>query len=218
MKKVGRPRILGRLKHPEAFGVRPARLRGQSLVEFALVAPVFFLMIFGVIQYGIFAAQRAAFTFAVRNADRVASIHANEPTADDQVCAALLQSLKSSAGNPANLTKIIIFKADDGDPNLLNPPTDNTALHDAGTCTGAGGGFAYTGSAPSHPACPPPAGSSSYCTWLSTVRKVSDPPDPIGVTATYNFKFAIPLFGKGITLSDTSILRIEPQCANGSTC
>ncbi len=206
MKKVGRPRILGRLKHREAFGVRPARLRGQSLVEFALVAPVFFLMIFGIIQYGIFAAQRAAFTFAVRNADRVASIHANEPTADDQVCAALLQSLKSSVGNPANLTKVIIFKADDNDPGLLNPPTDNTHLHDNGACSSAG---TFVRASP----------ATSDLSWpYNAPRKVSDPPDPIGVTATYKFTFVIPLFGKGITLSDTSILRIEPQCANGSTC
>jgi len=190
--------------------------RGQGLVEFALVAPIFFLLIFGIIQYGIFSVQRAAFTFAVRNADRVASIHAKETNADDQVCAALLNSLKSAAGNPANLGTVTIFWADDA--HINSAATDDVTYHDTGRCTAPGGGFAYTGSLPLA-ACPSGASPPSpSCTWPPPVRKAIDLPDPIGVTASYNFKFIIPLFGHGITLSDTSILRIEPQCSSGSIC
>ena len=179
--------------------------RGQAVVEFALVGPIFFVVLFGIIQFGVFAVQHASFTFAVRNATRAASIHANEHDADTQVCAALLTSLRSSAASPANLGTVTIFKADDADMNSMG--TDNPTAHDAGVCSTAG---TFT---------PLPSATDTYATsWPYGARRVIDPPDPIGVTATYNFKFILPLFGSGATIRDTMILRIEPQCANGTTC
>ncbi len=175
------------------------------MVEFALVGPIFFFVLFGIIQFSVFAAQRASFTFAVRNATRTASIHANEPDADAQVCAALLNALRSSAASSADLGTVTIFKADDAAMNSTD--SDNPTMHDAGTCS-SGGVFV-----------PSPAALDPYAmSWPSGARRVSDPPDPIGVTATYDFRFILPLFGLGVTIRDTSILRIEPQCANGVTC
>ena len=175
------------------------------MVEFALVGPIFFFVLFGIIQFSVFAAQRASFTFAVRNATRAASIHANEPTADAQVCAALLTALRSSAASAANLGTVTIFKAADAAMN--STASDNPTVHDAGTCA-SGGAFTPVSTA-----------LDPYATsWPYGTRRVIDPPDPIGVTATYNFRFILPLFGPGVTLRDTSILRIEPQCATGVTC
>jgi len=177
------------------------------MVEFALVSPLFFFLLFGLIEYGIFSAQRSALTFAVRNATRTGSIHANEPTANGQICAALISSLKSASANPADLGQVTIFRADDGAGGMDTTLADNPNTHDVGTCTdtGSGGSWSYNTAA------------TNYNSWPPGARNVIDPPDPLGVSATYHFHYVLPIFGGGVTIRETSILRIEPQCAPGST-
>jgi len=189
------------------------------MVEFALVSPLFFFLLFGLIEYGIFSAQRSALTFAVRNATRTGSIHANELTANSQICAALISSLKSASANPADLGQVTIFRADDGAGGMDTTLADNPNAHDVGKCTdtASGGSWTYTrnpdGSDPVV-SCPPTPGNAS---WPPCARNVIDPPDPLGVSATYHFHYVLPIFGGGVTIRETSILRIEPQCAPGST-
>lgn len=55
--------------------MRPSRHRGQTLVEFALVAPVLLLMIFGIITLGIGVFYQQQLTNAARETARYAAIH-----------------------------------------------------------------------------------------------------------------------------------------------
>ncbi len=56
--------------------------RGQAMVEFALIAPLFFLLIFGVIQFGIIFGGQIALGNAAREVTRYASTVApNQPIA-----------------------------------------------------------------------------------------------------------------------------------------
>lgn len=217
-----------------AIGRGPYAPRGQALTEFALVAPVFFFVFLGIIQFSIFMAQHSALNFAVRDAVRAASVHANETnafginpgvnglSADDQVCVALRRSLASAAANPNNVQRVTIFLADSA-RGMNAARTDNPSAHDTGTCTAAG----FSPTTPDAPATllsPPltrlPSGcvGSSSRTFPPCARSVVDPPDPVGVAVTYKFGFVIRLFGTGVTLTDAAILRIEPQCARGTTC
>jgi len=185
--------------------------RGQGLVEFALVSPLLFLLIFAIIQFGVAIAQRSALSFAVRQGVRAASIHGAEPTANDQICAAIRQGLSSSGANPNNLGLVTIFKG--AQPGLTASSNDNIHTHkdyfgndvadshDVGGCTAAGWTYGV------------PGGTVG---WPYQQRNVVDPPDPIGVSITYQFKFMLPMFGTGLTWSDASILNIEPQFAQGS--
>jgi len=187
--------------------------RGQGLVEFALVSPLLFLLIFAIIQFGVAIVQRSALSFAVRQGVRVASIHGAEPTANDQICAALRQGLSSSGANPDNVGLVTIFKG--AQPGLNAANNDNTHTHpdpylpgvqdpdshDVGGCTAAGWSYSVPG---------------GVIGWPYQQRNVVDPPDPIGVAITYNFRFILPMFGTGLTWSDASILNIEPQFARGS--
>lgn len=213
---------------------RPGRRYGQALTEFALVAPVFLFVFFGIFQFSIFMAQHSALNFAVRDAVRAAAIHANETntfglnpganglSADDQVCLALRRSLASAATNPNNVQNVTIFLAD-GARGMNVARTDNPMAHDTGTCTSAG----FSPTAPDSPVTlvSPPltsvpvgcAGSASR-TFPPCARSVIDPPDPVGVAVTYKFAFIIRLFGTGVTTTDAAILRIEPQCARGTAC
>lgn len=55
--------------------------RGQSLTEFALIAPVFFLLLFGVIQFGFLLSGQIALNNAVRETARYAVTIGNATTA-----------------------------------------------------------------------------------------------------------------------------------------
>ena len=61
--------------HDELTMARPTRRRaerGQALTEFALIAPLFFLMLFGIIQFGFLLAGQIALNNAVRETARYA--------------------------------------------------------------------------------------------------------------------------------------------------
>jgi Flp pilus assembly protein TadG len=53
---------------------------GQALVEFALIAPLFFLLMFAVIQFGFLMGGQIGFTNGVRETARYASTIPNAPT------------------------------------------------------------------------------------------------------------------------------------------
>jgi Flp pilus assembly protein TadG len=52
--------------------IRPDRRSGQALVEFALVAPIFFLIVFSIIQLGLLLGGQNSLTNAVRETARYA--------------------------------------------------------------------------------------------------------------------------------------------------
>jgi hypothetical protein len=160
---------------------------GQTIAEFAFVAPILFAVVLGILQFSIVVMTKATLTNAVRDAGRTASIHASEANSNDQVCAALRSSLATDRLDPNNLGTITIYDA-------ISP-----TLQDIGTCSAAG--WTYTG----------PAG------WPPYARSVVDPPPPVGMFVSYNFHFLMPMFGSGLTLTDGTILRVEPLYAVGST-
>src|SRR2546429_1568133 len=63
---------------PDSSDVRRASQRGQSTVEFALVTPLFLLLVLGTIDFGVMFEQAISITEAARDAGRLASVH---PTA-----------------------------------------------------------------------------------------------------------------------------------------
>ncbi|MGA8015301.1 MAG: TadE family protein [Candidatus Dormiibacterota bacterium] len=82
--------------------MRPARRRqrGQSMVEFALVAPVFLLVVFATIDYGQYFGARLSVENAARNGARYAVVEpeASYPTAGSGIVTAV-----TSASNDASI-------------------------------------------------------------------------------------------------------------------
>lgn len=66
-------RSVARTLPPEA---RPSSRSGQTLVEFALVLPIFLLLVFGLIDMGRFVYMSSAVSQAAREATRVAAVEA----------------------------------------------------------------------------------------------------------------------------------------------
>jgi Flp pilus assembly protein TadG len=76
------------------------RERGQSLVEFALVAPIFFILVFGIIQVGLVMAAQNGLVDGVRNAARrAATYRINEesfnPVVFGSICATIQTDLNT---------------------------------------------------------------------------------------------------------------------------
>jgi len=94
------------------------RDRGQALPEFALIAPLFFLLLFGIIQIGLIMASQNGLVNAVRDSTRKAATYrVNELTfASTTVCsdidAQLLSDLATSIPGfvAANLTSDISYE------------------------------------------------------------------------------------------------------------
>jgi hypothetical protein len=49
--------------------------KGQNLVEFALLAPIVFILLFGIIDFGMYLNQRISVQHAVREGARYAAVH-----------------------------------------------------------------------------------------------------------------------------------------------
>ncbi len=80
------------------FRVRRRRDRGQSLAEFAIVAPIFFLLVFGVIELGlIFGTQNGLVNGAREAARRAATYRINDGSFDatvwGSICATIEQEV-----------------------------------------------------------------------------------------------------------------------------
>jgi hypothetical protein len=92
--------LLNRRRHHEA---------GASAVEAALVAPLFFLFIFAIIEFGVFLFNSNNVTNASRAGARASSTWAAGPLADYNILRAANRSLGSLA---ANLDAVVVFKGD----------------------------------------------------------------------------------------------------------
>ena len=80
------------------------RSRGQSLVEFALVLPIFILLIFGLIDMGRYAYLNSTLSQAAREATRVAAVEASWIGHTDANC--------NQPGGPVCPTNIAAFRSD----------------------------------------------------------------------------------------------------------
>ena len=105
---------------------RRRRQRGQALVEFALVAPIFFLLVFSIIQLGlVFGAQNGLVDGVRSAARRAATYRLNEGSFDATVwpgiCATIQQTLTDRLSGaqgqellvgfaPTNLTTAITYQ------------------------------------------------------------------------------------------------------------
>jgi Flp pilus assembly protein TadG len=101
------------------------RFRGQALVEFAFVAPIFFLLIFAMIDFGRYVYYVQVLNNAAREGARYAIVHGSNsfqpagPSPDDPAVAAVVRNYAVGVTGTAALTINSVW----GIPP--NPPTNN---------------------------------------------------------------------------------------------
>lgn len=197
----------GRLR-PAGRGRR--RARGQTLVEFALILPLFMLVLTAVIEFGFLFNSFLAINFASREASLVAAEAGNLARADCLILNAIEQSV-GSPSDPGLITEVDIYRAD----RAGNPTGSLTSYLRGGgetSCDLPGGDTLVV---------PYVVGGNAYppierCNRLAGCKPGQVGVDQIGVKVTYEYGWHTPLgnlFGgsAGKTrLEKTNIMRMEP--------
>lgn len=164
------------------------------MVEFALVAPIFFLMFFGVIEYALISSSITTYSFAAQDGARVGSLLGRtDPTVDQQIINDIVG--RTSGFVMAQAQLIEIYRSDAAG----SPPPSLGAVENS-----------Y----------PPTAGSAcSVCNWAVASRNDSLlNADYLGVRITYVYNYLTAFLSGGasqLQLSAVSVQRIEPQSYQG---
>jgi hypothetical protein len=197
------------------------RASGQSLVELALILPIFLVLLIGVVEFAFMFNATLATNFASRNASLVAAEAGSNQMAD----CAILARIESDIGAPladSNIQTVTIYKADRaGNAYTGSNAASNVYTRGTGSMTcvgftpspmpyGLGTNTYPMGEAPSN---------GGRCDILAGCSSTS-PSDSIGVTIVYRYYFKTPLrnlvsFLPGasvgyIDFSWSNVMRMEP--------
>jgi hypothetical protein len=183
------------------------------MVEFALVIPLFFMLLVGIMEFALILNAQQAINFATRDAALIAAEAGNAPGAD----CAILRTIEDSISPPAEdnqVTQVVIYRSDTvgnavpaGSPmkNTYNRggplpcPTAGDSAATVGFTMVGGAGYAETG----------------RCNVLAGCG-AGRPLDHIGVQMTYAYTWHTPLSGLiglggvGVTMVKSNSMRMEP--------
>jgi len=177
-----------------ASGPRQRRARGQAMVEFALVAPLFFLVFFGFIEFALISSSIASFNFAAKDAARIGSLLGRtDPTVDTQIVTDVRTHVAGVV--MATPTQIEVFKADEGG----NPVSGTSGIIE--------NVYDMNGNIIGTPIWPVDYRNDSLLD-----------ADYLGVKITFKYTYLTSFVSGGnssLTLSATSVQRIEPQDYQG---
>jgi Flp pilus assembly protein TadG len=185
--------------------------RGQSLVEFALVGPIFILMVIGVIEFAVAFNALLAVNFASRDAALLAAEAGSDAGADCVV----LDSIEDDVMEPANrarISQVRIYWADtNGNPkpgnihNQYNRGGSTTCTYpDGSTIT-----VPYTLVTANYP-------ETDRCDILAGCDVNHTTVDTIGVSISYFHGWVTPvaglvsLTGTGFSFTHQNAMRMEP--------
>ncbi len=187
------------------------RTRGQALVEFALVFPIFIVLICAVIEFAFVFSAMLGISYATRNAALLAAEAGDKPDADCQI----LRSVEDSVGAPANknqVTSVVIYRADQNGVAIAGE-NDTYSRTGSTTCTSASGATVTVPYTVTNSTYPP----ANRCNVLAgCVDLGRSGLDTIGVQVTYDHLWVTPLrtlgagSGPGFTLTQSNSMRMEP--------
>lgn len=185
--------------------------RGATLIEAAVVTPLFVLLIFAIFELGLAFRDQLTVQNGSQEGVRAASIKGNQPDADFAVLRAVEYGLDATGTDIVDY--VVVFKADG--PEGVLPPACR-ASSQAGLCN------RYT-SAHFRALLDNAAGNDTgnfRCgaldrAWCPTGREasLSAGPDYVGVHIEVTHKYLTGILGGSVGLGSTSILPIEPDSA-----
>ena len=183
--------------------------RGQALVEFALVFPLFMVLMLFIIEFAFVFSAVLGVNYASRNA----ALAAAEAGDDDLADCVILQQVESSIGSPgnkANITTVTIYLTDQSGSARLKTLTYTRG--GTTTCTKGSTTMSVPYSSPSGTYT-----SAKRCNVLNgcVIDGVARKIDTIGVEITYQHAWVTPIRnfgggGTGVTLTQANAMRMEP--------
>jgi Flp pilus assembly protein TadG len=192
-------------------GVASGRVRGrssgQTLVEFALMFPVFITLFFGMIEFGFMFNAQLSLNFATRDASLLAAEAGSIDSNADCVVLRRVESALTAPTNRARVLRVHIFQAD-----VTGHPTGLEQVYTRGgstPCT-TGANVPYSLTTNTFP-------FLSRCARLEGCgTDSSDPLDTIGVAIEYQYTYVTPMpyliggSSAGQTLTGSNSMRMEP--------
>jgi Flp pilus assembly protein TadG len=189
---------------------RPRRrpTRGQTLVEFALIFPLFMVMLLGIIEFAFLFNALLSVNYGARDS-ALAAAEAGDATGGDCV---ILDTVEAAVGPPAIDNRIDTVEIYRATPNgvMIGSPTiyERTGSK---TCAFTGGTsltVPYTRTANGYP-------EASRCNILGGCPSGHSTVDNVAVRVTYTHTWVTPLQnflggGAGITFDRSSVMRMEP--------
>jgi hypothetical protein len=176
-----------------------------------MVAPLFFLLIFAIFEFGLVFRQYLTMSTASRNATRTASTAGNNGQADYLTLKEVRRSTRAIKDN--EITYIVVFKA----PTPTASLEDDTSLQPCLTASRPGICNRYVvsdfGRAPTDFGNCAVGSTSPDRFWCPSSRSVSvsGPPDYVGVYVHTRYRAITGMFGKNYEFGEQTIYRIEPQ-------
>lgn len=225
------------MRHPAWISRVRARARdnrGVAVIEAAIFTPVFFALIFGVMEIGMAMNSSLALASSVKAGARLASATGNEPRAD--LYTMLNIARESSAINRGDIVRIVIYKPagfGDGPSDLCkegSPQLGECNVYNADDLRKAE--VQVKEETDALAATPPRSVDSSKVffgckkgsppyqqvlidnSWCPTERKVTmlgTGPEYVGVWMRIEHKWVTKMFGNAKTLESQSIIRLEPR-------
>lgn len=173
------------------------RQRGQSMVEFALVLPVLFTVIFGIIEFCFLFESIDTVNFAAREGARVGAVLGPTDVAADSKIIQAIQT--ATSGNSSllfsNIKYIEIFKSDQ---NGTVPPVLTS-------CTPGANEDVFDGQ----------GNQCGTANWPPTVRNATfNSADYLGVRITFAYNWVtsfVSATGGSLQMTSVSVQLIEPQ-------
>lgn len=209
---------------------RKTARQGQSLVQFALVVPLFMVLLTAIIEFGFLFNAYLATTFASRDASLIAAEAGNAQAADCVILQKIEQDVTAPA-DPSMISTVQIFWAnqtngqpatvDDENNVLANPPVNTYTRTGSMDCGGSGITVPYNLSGTAHYLYSDRCNILKGCAlddpdYDSEGRYHSTGVDTIGVEITYAYPWHTPLksllgfTGGGWTLTPANSMRMEP--------
>ena len=186
--------------------------RGQTLVEFALVFPLFFTLVLGLIEFGFVFNATLSVNYAARDAALAAAEAGNLNGAD----CVILKAVDSAVGSPSDDGRIVQIEIYQSNPNggMIGSPTVYTRFGglNAAPCANVdGSSVAYVQSANGYP-------ELSRCNILAGCDPIdpADSVDNVAVRITYTHSWVTPLRNfigggpGGLSFDRSSVMRMEP--------
>ncbi len=196
---------------PEPIRVRRRTdSRGQTLVEFALVFPLFFTLLLGLIEFTMLFNATLSVNYGARDG-ALAGAEAGDQAGADCV---ILKAVEGAIGAPADRTRVDRVLIYNSTPNgtMIGSATIYTRTGAANTTTCAavdGSTIPYTLSANGYD-------QTNRCNILAGCGGASTTVDNIAVRVTYTHQWVTPLRNfigggaGGISFDRSSVMRMEP--------
>jgi Flp pilus assembly protein TadG len=184
--------------------------RGQSLVEFALVIPIFLVMFIAILEFALVLNSVLAINFATREASLIGAEAGNASDADCVILAAVEHSVGAPSA-PNQITSVRIYQANR--VGAVIPGRVNSYVRTGETVCNYPDGTVLR--VPYSPVGGPGYPEASRCNVLAGCGG-STTLDQIGVEVTYQYAWRTPMHtllgwsGAGYTMVKSNAMRMEP--------